>query len=65
MLLLFWNGAQTSPPSLSIVTGNPIGLLLALTYTAAASGAVRITPSFGTIRIRTGSVAIVPTTGGL
>lgn len=32
MLLLFWNGAQTSPPSLSIVTGNPIGLLLALTY---------------------------------
>jgi len=44
MLLLFSNGAQTPRPSLSIVTGNPIGLLLVLTYMNAGLYILTATP---------------------
>lgn len=52
MILLFWNDAQTSPPSSSIVTGNPIGLLLALTYTVEIIPSTFVTPDCRILFIR-------------
>ena len=48
---------------MAIVTGNPIGLLLTLTYTVTATGAVKILPLKGAVMAKSTAVSITPVSG--